>query len=280
MSHPASASRSLSQAMLTSLSTAGPHSLHPLPSNILLSPAPTPPLDNIDALIDQTRGSLSSNNATVSEVVAATILLHSLTDPHSTATHLTLPRPLLPAAFKASYRKLKALNQLLANTPGNTLCGAILSAMKDTYRLSLLMDANFGTGLSDHERLESSVTLLQDTFSKSLNDRTEFVISDTESPLSATGSKKALVLSVVNYLFASYFKLNTLRLCKNVQRPVEARKLHSAVNNVGGKAAMLTYRYYTGRLGMFEDEYGMAEEGLSYAYVWQELSHRRGNNLQ
>jgi nuclear mRNA export protein PCID2/THP1 len=58
-----------------------------------------------------------------------------------------------------------------------------------------------------------------------------------------------------------YFTLNTLRLCKNLLKPVESRKLHLS----GNKGDMVTYRYFVGRLMMFEDQYEIAEENLDYA---------------
>ena len=46
-------------------------------------------------------------------------------------------------------------------------------------------------------------------------------------------------------------------------RPVESRQLHTK----GSKGDMVTYRYYVGRLNMFEDQYEVAEENLEYALV-------------
>jgi hypothetical protein len=71
---------------------------------------------------------------------------------------------------------------------------------------------------NDHARLQSAVTLLQESFSKTLNDRKEF---KPNAPLGDDGSKKAGVLFIVNQLFSMYFRLNTLRLCKNLLRYVE-----------------------------------------------------------
>ena len=76
------------------------------------------------------------------------------------------------------------------------------------------------------------------------------------------GSKKAGVLPIVNELFSMYFRLNILRLCKNLIRPVETRKLHQ--NAMMGQ--MVTYRYYCGRLNMFEDQHSAAEKNLDYAF--------------
>jgi len=69
----------------------------------------------------------------------------------------------------------------------------------------------------------------------------------------------------VNLLFKSYFKLNTLRLCKNISRPVEAKGLSTALP-LGGMGEILTYQYYTGRVAMFEDNYEGAEKALMKAY--------------
>lgn len=114
------------------------------------------------------------------------------------------------------------------------------------------------TQRNDHARLQSAVTLLQESFSKTLNDRKEMIAG---APLSSEGSKKIGVLYIVNQLFAMYFRLNTLRLCKNLLRPVESKNLHQSVN----KGDMVTYRYFVGRLNMFEDSYDLAEQNLSYA---------------
>lgn len=102
------------------------------------------------------------------------------------------------------------------------------------------------------------MTLLQESFSRTLNDRKELIPG---APLSEEGSKKVGVLYIVNQLFAMYFRLNTLRLCKNLVRPVESRNLHMS----GNKGDMVTYRYFVGRLNMFEDVYELAEENLNYA---------------
>jgi hypothetical protein len=83
------------------------------------------------------------------------------------------------------------------------------------------------------------------------------------APYDSNGSKKAGVLAIVNELFAIYFRLNILRLCKNLIRPVETRKL----NENGTMGDMVAYRYFIGRLNMFEDKHGLAEENLDYAFA-------------
>lgn len=82
------------------------------------------------------------------------------------------------------------------------------------------------------------------------------------APFDSQGSKKAGVLDIVNQLFSMYFRLNILRLCKNLIRPVETRKL----NEQGAMGQMVTYKYYIGRLNMFEDNHETAEQNLDYAF--------------
>lgn len=156
-------------------------------------------------------------------------------------------------------------NHLLTSTPGNILIPLLHTICHNTYQTAIIADEQHAiqTGRNDHSRLQAAVTLLQESFSKTLNDRKEYVENES---FSENGSKKAGVLYIVNLLFAMYFRLNTLRLCKNLLRPVESRNLHikGKNNNMGDK---VTYRYYVGRLQMFEDNYKEAEENLNYALL-------------
>eukprot|EP00551_Chaetoceros_affinis_P012038 CAMPEP_0203681956 /NCGR_PEP_ID=MMETSP0090-20130426/44268_1 /ASSEMBLY_ACC=CAM_ASM_001088 /TAXON_ID=426623 /ORGANISM="Chaetoceros affinis, Strain CCMP159" /LENGTH=405 /DNA_ID=CAMNT_0050550667 /DNA_START=67 /DNA_END=1284 /DNA_ORIENTATION=- len=154
-------------------------------------------------------------------------------------------------------------NHIFSKVPGNTLVPLLHTICQNTYQVAILADDQnaMQTGRNDRARLQSAVTLLQESFSKTLNDRKEYT---SNAPLSENGSKKAGVLYIVNLLFSMYFRLNTLRLCKNLLRPVETRNLHKLGDNMGDK---VTYRYYVGRLHMFEDNYKEAEENLDYALL-------------
>lgn len=173
-----------------------------------------------------------------------------------------------PGCHGAQVRLHSALNHALGSSRGNWLIPALQAVCRGTARAAAEADAaaaeeaagdgDGGSGRNDHSRLQGAVTLLQESFSKTLNDRTEY---DPSAPLDEEGSKKAGVLSIVNQLFACYFRLNTLRLCKNLVRPVESRDLH----NTGAVGDMVTYRYFVGRLSMFEDQYAEAEANLDYA---------------
>lgn len=173
---------------------------------------------------------------------------------------LTLFRSQQQGRAVESYEKQAALhaafNQTFASSVGNLLVPALLSVCKSTHRLAVAADQE--TGSRDSAKLQNAVTLLQESFSRSFNDRKEF---RPNTPFDEDGSKKAAVLGIVNELFDIYFQLNTLRLCKNLVKPVEARKLHLQ----GSMGQMVTYRYYTGRLNLFEDDWAGAEANLEYA---------------
>mmetsp|Transcript_9811 Transcript_9811/g.15079 ORF Transcript_9811/g.15079 Transcript_9811/m.15079 type:complete len:400 (-) Transcript_9811:12-1211(-) len=151
-----------------------------------------------------------------------------------------------------------AFNHLFGSSQGNWLVPALHAICRNTHKAAVVADKCNPSGRNDNSKLENAVTLLQDSFSKTLNDRKEFVPS---APWNEDGSKKAGVLYIVNQLFSMYFRLNTLRLCKNLLRPVESHNLHEK----GNMGDMVTYRYYAGRLNMFEDQYEAAESNLDYA---------------
>ena len=139
---------------------------------------------------------------------------------------------------------------------------AMIVVCKNTNKLALAADREVSlrskTQQHHQAKLQKAVPILQDSYSKTFNDRTEY---QPGAPFDNVGSKQAGVLPIVNELFGMYFRLNILRLCKNLIRPVETKKLHEK----GSMADMVTYRYYIGRLSMFEDQHDSAEIHLEYA---------------
>jgi hypothetical protein len=142
---------------------------------------------------------------------------------------------------------------------GNCLVPAIHAVCRSSKRAAAAADQALDA--RDYEKTNSAVSLLQDSFSKAFNDRKELTVG---APFSEDGSKKAATLGIVNELFSIYFVLNTLRLCNNLIKPVEAKKLHL---NGGSMAEMVTYRYFAGRLCLFEDNFAVAEDHLEYAFA-------------
>ncbi|CAM9144317.1 unnamed protein product, partial [Chrysoparadoxa australica] len=80
-------------------------------------------------------------------------------------------------------------------------------------------------------------------------------------------SKRAGSLYLANEMIKIYFQLNTLRNCKNIiatmDRYVIKEGNTDSLNLRMGDT--VTYRFYYGRLKMFEDKYEEADAALSYA---------------
>lgn len=152
-------------------------------------------------------------------------------------------------------------NQIFKSSKGNWLVPALQAVCKTTHVLAVAADKEAGS--SDNAKLHNAVTLLQESFSRTFHDRVE--LYDEAQLNDSDGSKKIAVLHIVNELLSIYFSLNTLRLCKNLVKPVETKKLHTKAFPMGD---LVTYRYYTGRLNLFEDQYAAAEASLEYAFKY------------
>uniref|UniRef100_A0A7S2B8S3 PCI domain-containing protein n=1 Tax=Octactis speculum TaxID=3111310 RepID=A0A7S2B8S3_9STRA len=131
----------------------------------------------------------------------------------------------------------------------------------DIRKLATMADESNSTAQKsgDQKHLRETGRLLSNGFSICWNDRT-----DSRSP----ESKKRGVLYVIVNLFKTYFKLNTLRLCKNLIKAVEVKipgKPSIVELDVIPRGDLVAYRFFVGRLNMFEDQYADAERSLDYA---------------
>ncbi|EGB12931.1 hypothetical protein AURANDRAFT_5643, partial [Aureococcus anophagefferens] len=91
-------------------------------------------------------------------------------------------------------------------------------------------------------------------------------------------SKKRATLYVVAQLLKIYFKLNLLKLAQPLIRPLEATAGRSGAfdsRKIFPQGDVVAYRFFVGRLRMFEDQYGAAEEHLIYAFAHCDASSRR-----
>lgn len=78
-------------------------------------------------------------------------------------------------------------------------------------------------------------------------------------------SKRVGTLECINQLFRVYFSLNNLRLCSNLTRTMSARGALDFEKSYP-VAHRVTYKYYHGRLHLYEDRYEDAVECLQYAF--------------
>ena len=68
------------------------------------------------------------------------------------------------------------LNHIFSMSSGNWLLPALHTVCVNTHRTAVLADSALGLGRNDHTRLENAVNLLQESFSKTLNDRKPFEV--------------------------------------------------------------------------------------------------------
>lgn len=107
-------------------------------------------------------------------------------------------------------------------------------------------------GGEEDEKQRDVAQRLERVFSVCYNDRT----------LGPEG-KKSGCLYVVNTLFNIYFRLNQLRKCNNLINSVN-KKTFPSLDQLP-KRDTVTYKYYTGRLSMFQDKFKQAETELDFA---------------
>lgn len=86
---------------------------------------------------------------------------------------------------------------------------------------------------------------------------TGFQAAVKTAPISDPDSKKVAIFGVTNCLFKIYFKLDTLHLCGKLINAVERPGPESPLENLHRFPLLdvVTYKYYIGKLRMFEDKY-------------------------
>lgn len=72
-------------------------------------------------------------------------------------------------------------------------------------------------------------------------------------PSAGNKTKRMATLEIVITLFKVYFRLNTLRLCKNLINAVNSKQF--VPFDTFPTSQRVTYKYYTGRLAIFDENY-------------------------
>ena len=78
-------------------------------------------------------------------------------------------------AYQSQLTLHSKLNDIFVGQPGNLLVPALHMACRNTHKMALAADSKKGG--SSHEKLEAAVTVLQKSFSSTLNDRTDYNVS-------------------------------------------------------------------------------------------------------
>lgn len=74
--------------------------------------------------------------------------------------------------------------------------------------------------------------------------------------------KKEGALAIGCIMMKTYFKLNTINNCKNIINTINMLRIFEDST----MASQVTWRYYTGRLAVYDDDFQTADEHLSFAF--------------
>ena len=98
-------------------------------------------------------------------------------------------------------------------------------------------------------------------------------VTDTRSSLDNT--KRWGTLHIVNQLFKIYFKIKALHLCKPLIRAIES----STILEQFRISEFVTYRYFTGCKAMFDGDYKLASDRLTFAFEKCHRHSRKNKHL-
>ena len=71
---------------------------------------------------------------------------------------------------------------------------------------------------------------------------------------------------MTNLLFKTYFRLNSISLCKTILKSLEATSRDMPPLEAFPKAHQVTFKYYLGVIHFLDEDYARAEEELELAY--------------
>ncbi|KAF9159806.1 COP9 signalosome (CSN) subunit [Actinomortierella ambigua] len=115
-------------------------------------------------------------------------------------------------------------------------------------------------------KLEDCARILNKAFTACITDR---------APMRE--SRKWGTYYMIGLLFRTYFKLKSLNLCKNVLRAVSVSELPNL--SEFPKAHQVTFRYYTGVLSFYKEEFKKAEEDLQPALAMTPKKYHKNRRL-
>uniref|UniRef100_A0A0A9X2V1 PCI domain-containing protein 2 homolog n=1 Tax=Lygus hesperus TaxID=30085 RepID=A0A0A9X2V1_LYGHE len=161
---------------------------------------------------------------------------------------------LVMQSFIKAFQFYKEENWLLPVL--NTVCIdlRILAGKVDSSPLSNDFSApKSGTTIKPREALEKAADVMM----------TCFRICSSDNRSSEYETKRWGMLPIVNQLFKLYFRTNRLHLMKPLIRAIDSSPLKDKFD----LSQQITYRYYIGRKAMFDSEYTVANENLTFAFV-------------
>ncbi len=149
----------------------------------------------------------------------------------------------------------KAYMALLDYFRENNWVIPVLKTFSEELRM-LASIVDVGMRMTDNENLREVVQVLTNGFTAVAKDRT---------PVTNPSAKKLAIFVVTNVLFKIYFKLNTLHNATKLINVVEGPGSVLGSLTLFPVCDVVTYKYYIGRLRMFEDNFEEARECLQLA---------------
>lgn len=131
-----------------------------------------------------------------------------------------------------------------------------------------LQSNDFSAETEEHEKLEDAARILNKIFQVCLADR---------APLEE--SRKWGIYYIINLLFKTYFKLNSITLSKNVIRALQAYRGDMPTLDAFPMAHRVTFKYYVGLISFLEEAYEEAEKHLTEAWHMCHKTSTRNKEL-
>jgi len=168
--------------------------------------------------------------------------------------------------FRGAFEAEKAAYlALLEHFKENNWVIPVLKTLSEDLRL-LAICVDHGTGMADNEYLREAEMLLKGGFTVVAKDRT---------PVTQPSAKKLAIFIVTNVLFKIYFRLNTLHNATKIVNVVEGPGTVLGDLEYFPVCDVVTYKYYIGRLRMFEDNFEEARECLHLSLKHTPMSRMR-----
>ena len=156
---------------------------------------------------------------------------------------------------KAYEHELAAYNSVLEylkEENSSWILPALIRTSDDLRQLAIQVDS----ASSGNDFLRNSLENLTKGFTAVAKDRT---------PVSSPGSKKPALFAVTNVLFKIYFRVNTLQLCSKLISVIDGPSGAGENLHLYPLSDVAMYKYYLGRLKLFEDKQEEAREHLRFA---------------
>jgi len=182
---------------------------------------------------------------------------------------------LVRGEYDTAYKSIHAaFNSLLDFMGGNTdfpfLAGMLARLASDLRIIAAVAD----THKAERERVSNPcLRECQNSITRGFT-----LIAKDRLPITDPACKKRYLFSITNTLFKIYFRLNTLQLMGKLIKLVDSP---SVMANLKAFPCcdVVIYKFYVGRLNMFEDRLEDARECLRYALRYTPLSQKKNRQL-